>query len=123
MPKCRAAAVPAHGKGRSRRKDGGQQSKGWAGGVNTRAEDEDFIRTPVGWCRAPAARLPWSSNEREKMGRRKRIKRAGDPKKGERKKRCDFIAIDHMKESLAFTAEVLISLTELHVLSVVLSVY
>lgn len=119
MPKCRAAAVPAHGKRRSRRKDGGQQSKGWAGGVNTWAEDEDFIRIPVRWCRAPAARLL----EREKMGRRKRIKRAGDPTKGERKKTCDFIAIDHMKKSLAFTAEVLISLTELHVLSVVLSVY
>lgn len=51
--------------------------------------------------------------------RMKGRKWAGDPKKGERKKTCDFIAIDHMKESLAFTAEVLISLTELHVLSVV----
>lgn len=93
------------------------------GGRSKHTEDEDFIRIPVRWCRAPAARLPWSSNEREKMGRRKRIKRARDPKKGERKKTCDFIAIDHMKKSLAFTAEVLISLTELHVLSVVLSVY
>lgn len=50
-------------------------------------------------------------------------KRLQDPKKGERKKTCDFIAIDHMKEALAFTAEVLISLTELHVLRVVFSVY
>lgn len=57
------------------------------------------------------------------MGRRKRIANAGDPKKGDRKKTCDFIAIDHMKEALAFTAEVLISLTELHVLRVVFSVY
>lgn len=44
-------------------------------------------------------------------------------KEKERKKTCDFIAIDHMKEALAFTAEVLISLTELHVLRVVFSVY
>lgn len=33
-----------------------------------------------------------------------------------RERKCDFIATDHMKEMLTFISEVMISLTELHVL-------
>lgn len=39
----------------------------------------------------------------------------------ENERTCDFIVTDHIKEMLFFITEVLISLTELHVLSAIIS--